>query len=106
MQIDKSDGIVISHGTPDIDEIPDAAGRFIGAEINSVQEFEYPIHIASLIDDWNGLGEGDYYISFSGEIRYKDIFEKDHVAYFNWLLKSRNYERGFYINDPKANYTT
>jgi hypothetical protein len=36
----------------------------------------------------------------------KDIFEKDHIAYFDWFLKSRDYPRGFYINNPDANYTT
>jgi hypothetical protein len=70
IQIGKSDGIVISHGTPDTDYILEAAGRFIGTEIYSRQQFERPVYILSLVDEWNGLGEGNYFISFSGEVRY------------------------------------
>lgn len=95
IQIGKSDGIKISWESPDDNEIIDAVGRFIAS--NSENIFFYYIH--------NSIGDGNYNIIFSGEVRYKDIFEKDHIAYFNWPLVSR-FERGFYINNPEANYTT
>jgi hypothetical protein len=104
LQIDKRDGITISRGTPDIGEIIDAPSRLIGR--NYIETFSYDVRILSLVDEWNGLGEGDYYINFAGEVRYKDIFEKDHIAYFDWILDSKNYQRGFFISSPTLNYTT
>ncbi len=108
IQVGKSDDEgKISYGTPDIDEIIDAAGRFIARD--STEEFDRHIHILSLVnglvDEWHGIGVGKYHIGFSGEVRYKDIFEKDHIAYFNWCLIS-TFNRGFYINNPELNYTT
>jgi len=94
IKIGISDGIRISWGTPDDDEIIDAVGRFIAS--NSENEFFYYVH--------NTIGDGNYHIIFSGEVRYRDIFEKDHIAYFKWSLVS-SFERGFYINDPDENYT-
>ena len=65
--IGKSDGIRISWGTPDDDEIIDAVGRFIAS--NSENEFFYYIH--------DTIGDGRYNIIFSGEVKYRDIFEKE-----------------------------
>ena len=77
------------------DTIIAAVGRFIAS--NSEEIFFHYLHSA--------IEDGDYYIIFSGEVRYRDIFEKDHVAYFDWSLVSR-FKRGFYINNPEKNYTT
>lgn len=95
IQIGKSDGIKISWEIPDDEEIIDSVGRFIAS--NSKESFFYYMHSA--------IGDGDYHIIFSGEVRYRDIFERDHIAYFNWVLVAR-FQRGFYINNPEANYTT
>ncbi len=94
-QIGESRGSKIIWGTTDEDEIIAAVGRFIAS--NSDEKFSHYIHDA--------IGSGDYYIKFFGEVRYIDIFGKDHIAYFNWTLVSR-FNRGFYINNPEANYTT
>ncbi len=94
-KIGKSDGIKISWEPPEDDEIIDSVGRFIAS--NFENGFSYYVH--------DTIGDGRYHIIFSGEVRYKDIFEKDHIAYFKWSLVS-HFERGFYINDPDENYTT
>ena len=93
----------INFGVPDVDEIRDAAGHFIARD--SKETFSYYPHFLSIIGEWKGIEGGDYHITFSGEVRYGDIFGKDHITYFNWSLVSR-FHRGFYINDPKLNYTT
>lgn len=95
IQVGKSDGIKISWEPPGDEEIIDSVGRFIAS--NSKESFFYYMHSA--------IGDGDYHIIFSGEVRYRDIFEKDHTAYFSWSLVSR-FQRGFYINNPEKNYTT
>jgi len=94
-QIRESCGSKIIWSPPDDDEIIDSVGRFIAS--NSKDVFSHYIHDA--------IGSGDYHINFFGEVRYIDIFGKNHIAYFNWTLVSR-FKRGFYINNPEANYTT
>ena len=95
IKIGISNGRQIDWGDPDDDEIIDAVGRFVAS--SSSERFSYYIHDA--------IGDGDYHIVFSGEVKYRDIFEKDHTAFFDWDLVSR-FKRGFYINNPEANYTT
>ncbi len=94
-QIGTSDGKTIDWKPHEDNEIIDAVGRFIAS--NSENDFFYYVN--------DTFGDGRYHLIFSGEVRYKDIFEKDHTAYFRWFLVS-HFERGFYINDPDENYTT
>lgn len=95
IKVGPSDGRRIYWEDPETDEIRDAVGRFIASSSEGI--FNYYTY--------NTFGDGGYHINFSGEVKYTDIFGKEHTAYFDWALVSR-FQRGFYINNPERNYTT
>jgi hypothetical protein len=88
----------------DIDIIVDAPNRFVAS--GAPEEFSQDVRLHALVYGWYNLGEGDYYIEYSGDVWYTDIFNDSHVARFSWILHSRDYTRGFYISEADKNYTT